>query len=124
MDTRKVFLRISLLLLFLFLVACTPLPRGARDAVLAPFPPEEEPRLLSAHKARLLPEDVATGVEEVWCVEVAYRCWSCPHGKWRTCVSGYLVRRAGEEWRSVEMRTEGEWAGWEARGCPVVPEAP
>ncbi|HEY77034.1 MAG TPA: hypothetical protein G4O00_12830 [Thermoflexia bacterium] len=124
MDTRKVLLWALLLSLLFPLTGCTPLPQGAKDAVLASFPPEEEPRLLSTHKARLLPEDAAAGVEEVWCVEVAYRCWSCPHGEWRTCVSGYLVRRIEKQWESAEMRTEEEWAEWEARGCPVVPEAP
>ncbi len=107
----------------LSLVGCASLPGGAKETVLSSFISEEEPRILSAHKARLLPEDVAAGVEEVWCVEVAFRCWSCPHGEWRTCVSGYLVRRLGDRWESAEMRTEEEWAGWEARGCPQVPES-
>ena len=124
MGTRRILLGAFLLSLLLPLAACAPLPGEAKAAVLTSFPPEEEPRILSTHKARLLPDDVAAGVEEIWCIEVAYRCWSCPHGEWRTCVSGYLVRRVGQEWHSAEMRTEEEWMGWRMRGCPEVPEAP
>ncbi|HHS97827.1 MAG TPA: hypothetical protein ENK08_08010 [Chloroflexi bacterium] len=124
MDARRIASGTVLLAVCLLLVGCTSLPRGAKEAVLSSFIPEEEPRILSAHRAHLLPEDATAGVEEVWCVEVAFQCWSCPYGEWRTCVSGYLVRRLGDRWESMEMQTEEEWAGWEARGCPQVPESP
>lgn len=122
MKAQTTFVKVAFLALLL-LVGCAPLPGGAKDAILAPFSLEEEARILSAHRARLLPGDVAAGVEEVWCVEAAYRCWSCPHGEWRTCVSGYLVHRVGQTWRSMEVRTEEGWAEWRARRCPEVPEA-
>ncbi len=109
------------LLLLVFLVACSSLPREAREAVLASFPSEEQPYILSARKADLLPEDETAGVEQIWCVRVGYRCWSCPHAEWHDCVSSYLVRRVHGEWVSAEMRMEEEWREWEARGCPPEP---
>lgn len=121
MNARSVFLKAALVALIVPLTACSPLPREAKEAVLHPFDPEEQPRILSVHRGDLLPEDTEAGVEEIWCVKVVYRCWSCPHAEWRTCVSGYLVRRVGGAWQSAEMTTEEDWESWEARGCPPEP---
>lgn len=122
MKARAVYLGILLTNLAVLLAACASLPRQAKEAILRPFEPEEEPEILSARRAELLPQDAQDGTEEVWCVSVVYRCWSCPHGEWRTCISSYLARRIGSEWESKEMLTEEDWEEWEARDCPQRPE--
>lgn len=112
------------LLLMVMLVGCAKLPREAHQAVLNQFDPAEEPHLISIRRADALPEDQEAGAEEVWCVTMAYTCWSCSLSKYRTCASNSLVRYIESEWIVAPVVTEHDWESWEARGCrredPVV----
>jgi len=111
-----------LLALVSILAACASLPDEAEQAVLRSFDPDGQPRIHFARQVDPLPEDLEAGAEEVWCVSVVFRCWSCPHGEWRTCISSYLVRRVNGAWEVAPVLTDSDWEGWEARGCPPEPD--
>ena len=108
----------ALLVLAVLLAACASPPREAEEAALRSFAPNQRPRIHSARRADPLPEDEQVGADEVWCVNVAFRCWSRGRGEWYTCVSSYLVRRIDDAWQAVEMATREDLERWEARGCP------
>lgn len=122
MRGRLAYLGAILSISTILLAACTPLPREAKQAILRTFDPDEQPRIHSARRVDPLLEDLEMGAEEVWCVNVVHRCWSCAHREWRACISSYLVRRVDGKWEPVPMLTEEDWEGWEARGCPREPE--
>lgn len=108
--------------LALLLAACSGLPSEARQAVLRYFEPEEQARVYFAKRLDLLPEEESAGAEEVWCVNVEHRCWSCPHGEWRTCISSFWVRRVNGKWRATPVTSHQDLVQWEQRGCPREPE--
>ena len=107
-----------MLVLAILLSACASLPREAREAALDFFDPDLRPRIHSARRVNPLPEDERAGADEVWCVNVAFRCRSRSHEEWYTCISSYLVRYIDGAWQAVEMVTRGDLKRWEARGCP------
>ena len=118
MKTRAVKWGVAVLALAVLLPACASLPREARDAALSFFDPDLQPRIHSARRADPLPEDERVGADEVWCVNVAFRCRSRSHEEWYTCLSSYLVRHIDGAWQAVEMVTREDLKRWEARGCP------
>ena len=118
MKTRAVEWGVAVLALAVLLPACASLPREARDAALSFFDLDQRPRIHSARRADPLPEDEQVGADEVWCVNVAFRCWSRGHEEWYTCISSYLVRHIDGAWQAVEMVTREDLKRWEARGCP------
>jgi hypothetical protein len=118
MKTRAVQWGVAVLALAVLLPACASLPREAREAALGFFDPDRQPRIHSARRADPLPEDDQVGADEVWCVNVAFRCWSRGHEEWYTCLSSYLVRHIDDAWQAVEMVTQEDLERWEARGCP------
>jgi hypothetical protein len=122
MKTRTARCGAALLVLMILLAACASLPQEAKQAALDPFDPDERPRIHFALRVDPLPEDQEMGADEVWCVRVAFRCWSPSCGRWYTCVSSYLVRRADGEWQTDEIATREDWERWEARGCPRDPD--
>lgn len=118
MKTRAVQCGVALLALAVLLPACASLPREAREAALGFFDPDRRPRIHSARRVDPLPEDEQVSADEVWCVNVAFRCWSRGHEEWSTCLSSYLVRHIDGAWQAVEMVTREDLERWEARGCP------
>jgi len=118
MKTRAVQWGVVLLALAALLPACASLPREAREAALDSFDPDLRPRVHSARRVDPLPEDERVGADEVWCVNVAFRCRSRSHEEWYTCISSYLVRHIDGAWQAVEMVTREDLKRWEARGCP------
>jgi hypothetical protein len=122
MKTRTARCEATLLVLAVVLAACTSLPHDAEQAVLRSFDPGERPRVRFALQVDPLPEDQEMGADEVWCVRVAFRCWSPGRGEWYTCISSYLVRRADDEWQTDQIATREDWERWEARGCPRDPD--
>jgi hypothetical protein len=118
MKTRAVQWGVAVLALAVLLPACATLPREARETALSFFDPDQRPRVHSARRVDPLPEDERMGADEVWCVNVAFRCWSRGHAEWYTCISSYLVRRIDGAWQAAEMVTRDDLEGWAARGCP------
>ena len=95
-------------------------PSDVRQAVLRTFDSGSNVRIHTAHQAELLDEDVAAGAEEVWCVTVTFKCWSCGHGEFRTCADNRLVRRIDGQLEASLVLTEDDLADWEARGCELL----
>jgi hypothetical protein len=118
MKIRAVQRGVAVLAVVVLLPACASLPREAREAALNFFEPERQPRIHSARRVDPLPEDERVGADEVWCVNVAFRCWSRGHEEWYTCISSYLVRHIDGAWQAVEMVTREDLKRWAARGCP------
>jgi hypothetical protein len=98
------------------------LPSEAKEVLFNAFDPEEKPRIDSAKEAELLPEDLALGIEEAWCVNLTFVCWSCSYGEYRTCADSRLAYRIGESWRVFLVVTEEDKEKWEARGCELIPD--
>ena len=98
------------------------LPPEAKEALLGAFYPEENPRIDSVKAARLLPEDQALGVEEAWCVNITFVCWSCSYGEYRTCADSRLVYRIGDTWQVSLVVTEEDKKKWVDRGCELIPD--
>lgn len=122
MKTRAVQWGVALLAVVVLLPACASLPREAREAALDFFDPDLRPRIHSARRVDPLPEDERVGADEVWCVNVAFRCRSRSHEEWYTCISSYLVRHIDGAWQAVEMVTREDLERWEVRGCPREPD--
>lgn len=95
-------------------------PSDVRQAVLRTFDSSSNVRIHTAHQAELLEEDVADGAEEVWCVTVTFKCWSCGHGEFRTCADNRLVRRIDGALEVSLVITEEDQSDWEARGCELL----
>jgi hypothetical protein len=98
------------------------LPPDARETVLSTFEPDEKPHIDSAKQVEPLPEDLETGAEEVWCVNLTFACWSCSRGEWHTCADSRLVRRIHGNWQVSVALTEEDKEKWEARGCKLMPD--
>jgi hypothetical protein len=95
-------------------------PSDVRQAVMRTFDSSSNVRIHTAHQAELLEEDIAAGAEEVWCVTVTFKCWSCGHGEFRTCADNRLVRRIDGELSVSLVTTEDDRVSWEARGCELL----
>lgn len=105
----------------LIVAGCRPqAPSDVRQAVLHTFDAGSNVRIHTAHQAERLEEDIAAGAEEVWCVTVTFKCWSCGHGEFRTCADNRLVRRIDGELEVSLVTTEDHRADWEARGCELL----
>ena len=103
------------------LTACgNSLPSDATKIVLGAFDPDEKAQISSAKNVEPLPQDLAAGAEEVWCVNLTFTCWSCDYGQYQTCAESRLVRRVGEEWQVSLLLTEEDKELWEARGCELM----
>jgi predicted small lipoprotein YifL len=112
-----------LILLAMTLAGCgSGLPPDAKEAVLSGFEPEEKPRIDSAQQVEPLPEDLEMDVEEVWCVNLTFACWSCSYGEWRTCADSRLVRRIDGDWQISVVFDDEDKEKWEARGCELMPD--
>jgi hypothetical protein len=96
------------------------LPPDVKETVLSGFDLEDKARINSAKNAKPLHEDLDMGADEVWCVNVTFRCWSCDHGEYRTCADSRLVRRFDGVWRVSLVATEQDRAKWEERGCKLI----
>jgi hypothetical protein len=107
--------------LLLMVAGCRPpAPSDVRQAVLRSFDADQNARIHAAHQAQLLEVDALAGAEEVWCVNVTFRCWSCAHGEYRTCADSRLVRRIDGQPQVSLVLTEEDQADWEARGCELL----
>ncbi len=100
----------------------SPLPPEAQEVLFDAFDPDENPRIDSVEAAKLLPEDQALGMEEAWCVNVTFVCWSCGYGEYRTCADSRLVYRVGDTWQVSLVVTEEDKRKWEDRGCELIPD--
>jgi hypothetical protein len=99
------------------LTACATVPTELRGAVLDSFHDEEEPRIHSAIRASLAPEDRGAGVDEVWCIDVTRLCYDCAQLQLIECTSARLAWRIGDEWQVTRVVSEDDWEAWQARGC-------
>jgi hypothetical protein len=97
------------------------MPDGAREAVFQSVHAFDQPRIDTVQKADLLPEDVAAGVEEAWCVTMTFRCMMASMD-FTTCADSRLVRRIDDRWQVFVVSTDEEESAWEARGCELPPD--
>lgn len=105
----------------LTLTACgDSLPPDATEIVFGAFNSGENPQIDSAQQAEPLPEDLAAGADQVWCVNLTFTCWSCAHGEYQTCADSRLVRRIGDEWQVSLVLTGQDKELWKARGCKLI----
>lgn len=96
------------------------LPRDATKIVLGAFDPTEKAQVSSAQQVEPLPQDLALGAEEVWCVNITYTCWSCDYAEYQVCADSRLARLVGDEWQVSLLLTEEDRELWEARGCELM----
>jgi hypothetical protein len=97
-----------------------PLPPDVKETVLSGFDLEDKARINSAKNVEPLQEDLDMGADEVWCVNVTFRCWSCDYGEYRTCADSRLVCRIDGVWQVSLVATEQDRAKWEERGCKLI----
>ena len=103
---------LAFIVLATLLAGCSdPLPPEVKETVLSGFELEDKARINSAKTAEPLQEDLDMGAEEVWCVNVTFRCWSCDYGEYRTCADSRLVRRIDGVWQVslVAARHSRNW---------------
>jgi hypothetical protein len=99
------------------------LPSEAKEVAFSTFDPDERPRISSATKVELQPEDIEAGAEEVWCVNLTFRCFTTIYygrGEYSTCGDNRLARLVDGEWRISRVITDEDRANWEARGCELM----
>lgn len=124
MNTRSKYLAtfvITIIVMTAILTACgNSLPPDATKIVLGAFDSDEEAQISSAQNVEPLPQDLAAGAEEVWCVNITFTCWSCDYGEFQTCADSRLARRVGDEWQVSLLLTEEDRELWEARGCELM----
>ena len=124
MNTRSTHLPtlvITIVVMTAILTACgSSLPPDATEIILGAFDPDEKAQISSAQNVEPLPQDLAMGAEEVWCVNITFTCWSCDYGEYQTCADSRLARRVGDEWQVSLLLTEEDKELWEARGCELM----
>ena len=106
------------------LTACgSKLPQEARELVLGTFDPDERPSLYNIAQVEPLGEDLAIGAEEVWCVNITFRCYTAGYygrGELSTCADNRLVRLIDGQWQATRLLTDQDRANWEERGCESI----
>jgi hypothetical protein len=95
-------------------------PNEVQDVVLAAFDADAEARVHAAWHVDPLPEDLRVGAEDVWCLNVTFRCWSCDYGEFHTCADSRLARLVDDQWQVALVLTEEDRVLWEARGCEPI----
>ena len=115
------------LLLFIFavgLAGCgSRLPSEVESMVLSSFDPDEQPRIHAATQVEPLAEDTAAGAQEVWCVDITFRCFTSLYygrGEYSTCGDNRLVRLINGEWQISRVITDEEQDAWTTRGCELM----
>ncbi len=96
------------------------LPADAKATVFDGFEVEDKATIHSAQQAELLQEDLDIGVEEAWCVNVTFTCWSCDYGQYQTCADSRIARLIDGEWQVSVIVSDEDKANWEARGCEPI----
>jgi hypothetical protein len=107
------------------LIGCVQrLPPEAEEAVLGPYDPQiYQPVIISVDQVEPLPEDVAVGAEEVWCVNLTVRCVSpfyWTRDEYPTCGDSRLVRLIDGQYQVSVLMDEEDEAKWEERGCELM----
>ena len=119
MKPRMILKAVALLSLILLVSGCARLPGEAEWQVMQHFSAEERPRLISMAQVELTPEEATAGTEELWCVNVAYVCWSCDYQGFLTCSSPWFIRKTSGGWEAVGLTSSDEQELWETLGCPI-----
>lgn len=100
------------------------LPPEAEAAVLGPYDPHiYQPVIISVDQVDPLPEDVAAGAEEVWCVNLTIRCVSpyyWTQDEYTTCGDSRLVRLIDGRYQVSVLTSEEDEQKWEERGCELM----
>ena len=122
---KKQIVRYGVVLMFFILATILSgcggaLPAEAKETVLSAFEDGELPNIHSAKQVEPLPEDLAVGATEVWCVNLTFECWSCDRGEFQTCADSRLVRRIDSEWQVSIVFTDEDQELWKARGCEPI----
>jgi hypothetical protein len=121
--TIRLVTALALITLTMTLTGCgEKLPADAQEALFSTFEPEEAPHIETVKRVEPLPEDLAVGAEEVWCVNLVYGCYSCSRLEILTCAGSRLVRRIDGKWQISLVMTEEAKEAWAARGCELAPE--
>ena len=124
-SLRKAILFLALACM-LTLAACgNKLPQEAKELILGTFDPDERPNLHYVAQVEPLADDLAVGAEEVWCVNITFRCYTAGYygrGELSTCADSRLVRLIDGQWHTARVVTDQDRANWEARGCESIDE--
>lgn len=100
------------------------LPREVEAAIINAFDPDEQPRLQSVNQVDPLPVDLEAGAEEVWCVNIIFRCFTPVYygrDELSTCGDNRLVRLVDGQYQIIRLRSDEDEADWIARGCELLP---
>jgi len=96
------------------------LPVDAKEALFSGFESDDNATIYSARQAEPLQQDLDMGADEIWCVNVTFKCWSCVYGQYQTCADSRLMRRINGEWQVSLVVSEDDKEKWEARGCELI----